>query len=185
MESANLLQQLHHADLGPMPRNFAILQPVDVNLGPADSLVGRRGPIIMPLCVATAELLSTTFSPEAMRSSSVTTISGKALFIMIPNDPDLSQPFETGGHRHAEVVNELRVEEMDDTIDVVFVLKIRVNSLMTCLFLSSCIGPPRGDWISADVDVVRRDIAPADGAPLAGSSPQRIQLGTRRRFADA
>src|SRR5215471_21637116 len=114
-------------------------------------------PIIDPWCVATAELRSITRSSEAIRSSSVTTTSRNARFIMIPTCLKPSKPVGSAARKWCTKF--LVSKRWPTPSTLCSFLNIFVNSLITFLFFSSCIAfsllwaisekqnkPPNTEW---------------------------------------
>src|SRR5689334_1351286 len=108
----------------------------------ATRLLVGFSPIIDPLWVAVAELLSTTRSPDATMSSSLHHHVGKG---SIHHAADLLQAFKAARHWSTEVMDKvLGVEEMVHSIYIVLVLEYSgeiPDNLLVAIFLLHLIAP--------------------------------------------
>jgi len=134
-ERTNLLQEFHHANLGPVFRDFSILQTVDVDLRPLNLFVGwgrsHHRTLVSgsgrtsfdDLVAGRDEIL---FGHHNIRESAVHHYS------------NLPETFVASRERPAEVMYELLVKQMRDTVNVVLVLEDSrelPNDLLVIFFL--------------------------------------------------
>jgi hypothetical protein len=119
-QGADLLQEFHHRHLDPVFADLAVLYAVNMNLGPMDALIGwalsherssmgRDGRASFHYFVAPRDEIL--FSYDDVRESSV------------HHSPHLLEPLKTGRQRTTEVVREMAVKKVTDSIHVVLVFE--------------------------------------------------------------
>src|SRR4029078_4177571 len=116
----NLLQKFHSRHLNPVFADLAVIQTVDMNLGPVDALMrrflAREGSLVG--CDSGASLDSfvapcneVLFCYDNVRESAV------------HHSPNLLEALQAWSHRDSKVVHEILVEEVRNSLDVVFILE--------------------------------------------------------------
>lgn len=114
------MQQFHHRDLGPMLDDFAILETVDVDLAPVHAFAGgglaHQGPGVGGDC-------GTPLHDFVTGGDQVFFSNNDVWKRAIHHDPYLAEPLKADGHRGAEMMDEIGIEEVTDAIHVMLVLE--------------------------------------------------------------
>src|ERR1700681_2308655 len=119
-QGTSLLQQFHHSHLDPVFADLAILDAVNMNLGPVDAFIGwslshkrssmgRDGRASFHNFVAACDEIL--FGYDDVRESSV------------HHSPHLLESVKAGTQGTAEVVREMGVKQVTDSVNVVLVLE--------------------------------------------------------------
>jgi hypothetical protein len=119
-----------------MVRDLSVLQTVNENLGPLDLLIRRRRPHHRSLVGGGGRA---SFHNLVARGNEILFRNQDIRECSVHHDPDLSEPLKASRHRHAEVVDELLIEEMADAIHVVLILEDSREFSDDLFFFSSCI----------------------------------------------
>ena len=119
-QCSNLLQKFHHRHLDPVFANLAVLQSVDMNLGPVNALISRtlarerslmgrnRGTSFDDFVAAGDEIF---FRDHNVRESA------------IHHPANLLETFQAGRQGGPEVVRETRIKEVGNSVHVVIILE--------------------------------------------------------------
>src|SRR5215471_19756295 len=99
-----------------MLADLAVLEAVDVNFGPGDAIVSRR---LAHHRAPVGRDSGTALDDPVAGSDQILLGYDPVRKGAVHHDPDLPQAFQARRQRRTEMVDEVRIEEMADAVDVV------------------------------------------------------------------